>query len=370
MREGNLMMKRRALICGLAFAGLLAVSSQAQTDSNPSPNFKVFLCFGQSNMSGGNNDAPDSISRVTHPNIRVLAFQNCTASDTTPARTYNEWYQACEPMHCGDGMNNMGPSYAFGTAIADSFPNDTIGLVPCGLWACDIEKFMKNHTVPTACGPTLANGPSTSANAYSWMLAKCQLAQRRGIFTGIILHQGESNSGQANWPFKVDTIYKELKADLGLTQDVPLVAGELLQVAGGGQTPCCASMNVYIDSIPHILPLGYVASSAGLKPGGSEPQYHFDDSSYHVLGQRYATQMMLGLAKVVSTVKPSPRQIVSVASVISQRDNARIYTLDGKFIATGTGMLNSKSLRAGLYVVVNKATGVAAKMMVLSNTVQ
>jgi hypothetical protein len=273
-------------------------------------------------------------------------------------------------MHCGDGNNSMGPSYAFGTAIADSFPNDTIGLVPCGLWSCDIEKFMKNHTVPTACGPTLANGPGTSANAYSWMLAKCLLAQRRGIFTGIILHQGESNNGQANWPNKVDTIYKELKADLGLTHDVPLVAGEVLQVAGGGQTPCCASMNKIIDSIPKFLPLGYVASSAGLKPGGSQPQYHFSDSSYHILGQRYAAQMMLGLAKVTA-VKPAPRQqIVSAASVISQRDNARIYSLTGRFISTGSAMKNTKSFKPGIYVVANKTADAGAKLMILGNTVQ
>jgi hypothetical protein len=129
-------------------------------------------------------------------------------------------------------------------------------------------------------------------------------------------------------------------------------------------------MNKIIDSIPKFLPLGYVASSAGLKPGGSQPQYHFSDSSYHILGQRYAAQMMLGLAKVTA-VKPAPRQqIVSAASVISQRDNARIYSLTGRFISTGSAMKNTESFKPGIYVVANKTADAGAKLMILGNTVQ
>ena len=288
-------MKRNAIWCVFAFAGVLAASLQA----DPSNNFLVFLCFGQSNMSGGNGVTPDSLSQVTNPRIRVLAFQNCSS----PSRIYNTWSLAGDPMHCGDGLNSMGPSYAFGQAMADSLPNDTIGLIPCGLWGCAIEKFMTNHTSFSSCGPTLDSGSiKGTTNAYQWVITKCKLAMQTGVFTGIILHQGESNNNQTNWPQKVDTIYNSFKKDLGLTQDVPFVAGELLQASGA----CCASMNTIIDKIPQALPLGYVASSAGLASGGSQPQYHFNQVSYRILGQRYAALMMQGLRTITAIKTPGP----------------------------------------------------------------
>jgi hypothetical protein len=106
------MKKTGKFLFTVAVVGLLAGSLQAA----PSKNFKVFLCFGQSNMSGGNGVQPEAQDKATNPRIKVLAFADCGS----PQRSNNKWSDACEPMHCGDGMNTLGPSYVFGRALIDS----------------------------------------------------------------------------------------------------------------------------------------------------------------------------------------------------------------------------------------------------------
>ena len=43
------------------------------------------------------------------------------------------------------------------------------------------------------------------------------------------MHQGETNTGDAQWPLYVQNIYNDMLTDLSLNPDsVPLLAGELL----------------------------------------------------------------------------------------------------------------------------------------------
>jgi uncharacterized repeat protein (TIGR02543 family) len=244
--------------------------------------FKVFLCFGQSNMSGGTGVSPDNESKKITPRVKVLGF--ATSASGNISRTANEWSDACEPMHCGDGVNAMGPSYAFGKVLADSLPNDTIGLIPCGQWGVGIEYFQKGG-IYTGNKPSVPGGN----NVYDWMLEKCQVAQERGVFSGIILHQGESNSGDEDWPAKVKDIVDDLKSDLSITDDIPVVAGELLY------SGCCPGHNTLVNKIPETIPNSYVASANGLSGGGTIPELHFNQAGYRELGKRYAIEMLKGL---------------------------------------------------------------------------
>ena len=81
----------------------------------------------------------------------------------------------------------------------------------------------------------------------------------RGVFSGIILHQGESKSGESDWPNKVKTIYDDLKKDLDIG-DVPFMSGELLYSGP------CAGHNTQVKRIPEVIHgYGYVASTQGLR---------------------------------------------------------------------------------------------------------
>ncbi len=317
--------------------------------SAPNENFKVFLCFGQSNMSGGAGVGPDAESQKSNPRIKVLAFANCS----NPQRTANEWADAFEPMHCGDGVSAMGPSYEFAKALIDSLPaTDTIGLIPCGLWGVSIEMFMKGKS------NTSGNKPSMIGNnAWDWMVTKCKKAVERGVFSGIILHQGEANSGQQDWPNKVKSIYDGLKSELNLTRDVPLVAGELLN----------SSHNSIVAKIPQTLPYGYVASSSGLSGGGTYPSLHFNQDGYRKMGQRMAVQMAKGLKDAAET-KVKPRQrVITNTSTSNMLQNVQIYSLNGKFVSTETNLSTARtSVKPGsIYIVSNKATGTNAKLMIV-----
>lgn len=347
---GDFMMERWKFVSAVAVVGLLAGSLMAA----PSPHFKVFLCFGQSNMSGGTQVAPDAASQKTNPRIKALGFATSTCGSVS--RTANKWSDACEPMHCGDGIASMGPSYAFGQAIADSLPDDTIGLIPAGLWGVSIEMFMKGKTNTSSSKPSVVGN-----NAWDWMVTKCKAAVERGEFSGIILEQGESNSGDGvKWLGKVKSIYNDLKTELQLKNDVPLVAGELLQASGN----CCSALNSSIDKIKDSLPNAFFASSKDLAAGGDQKQYHFNQAAYRTLGQRMAVEMMKGL-KIPIQVQPQYQRVISATSVNSQRGDLKVYSLDGRFISTAAAMTKAASLRPGsIYVVANNPTGAAVKLMV------
>lgn len=306
------------LVITVIISGLFASTASAE----PSKNFKVFLCFGQSNMSGGAGCYPDEDSKKAHPRVKVLAFANCG----NPSRTANKWSEAREPMHCGDGQDMMGPSYVFGRMLADSLPNDTIGLIPCGLWGVGIEMFVKGGNYKGSNKPGIMSGKN---NAWDWMLTKCKTAVERGAFSGIILHQGEANNGDGNWINQVKTIYNDLKKELNLSTDIPLVAGELLQAEGA----CCTDHNKEVQKIPTTLPIGYIASSQGLKGGGSYTNLHFNTAGYREMGNRMAVEMMKGLrasgAITEVTPRPSPKRSQTINS-LQETSTTALYTINGK----------------------------------------
>jgi hypothetical protein len=123
---------------------------------------------------------------------------------------------------------------------------------------------------------------------YQHLVDMARLAQKDGVIKGILLHQGESNTGDKQWPNKVKGIYDNLIADLNLDPtQVPLLAGE---VVNADQHGVCASMNKIIDTLPQTIPNSYVISSAGCT--AVTPPLHFNPAGYRELGTRYGVQML------------------------------------------------------------------------------
>jgi alpha-L-fucosidase 2 len=115
-----------------------------------------------------------------------------------------------------------------------------------------------------------------------------KLAQKSGVIKGILLHQGESNTNDKEWPAKVKAVYENLLKDLDLKPaDVPLLAGELM---GADQHGACASMNEIIDALPKTIPTAHVVSSEGCL--GRPDHLHFTPEGYRELGKRYADTML------------------------------------------------------------------------------
>ena len=118
-------------------------------------------------------------------------------------------------------------------------------------------------------------------------------AQREGVIRGILMHQGESNTGDAGWADKVNKVYHQFLSDLNLrAEDVPLLVGEVVQASGEGQ---CIRMNSQIDRLPETIPTAHVISSEGCTNGPDK--LHFDAAGYRELGRRYGLEMLKLLNK-------------------------------------------------------------------------
>ena len=157
---------------------------------------------------------------------------------------------------------------------------------------CKIELFEKtNYQAYASTAPSWMKNiiKQYDGNPYQYLVDMAKLAQKDGVIKGILLHQGESNTDDKEWPNKVKGIYDNLIKDLNLkAEEVPLLAGE---VVNADQKGACASMNKIIDELPKTIPNSYVISSAGC--AASPPDHlHFTPAGYRELGKRYAEKML------------------------------------------------------------------------------
>lgn len=207
------------------------------------------------------------------------------------AREKGHWYPATPPL-CRPSTG-LSPADYFGRTMVANLPrNIKVGVVIVAVGGCKIELFDKDNYRSYA-----SNAPSWMKNAikqydgdpYQKLVDLAKLARKDGIIKGILLHQGESNTGDTNWPAKVKGVYDNLIGDLHLDPGhVPLLAGE---VVNADQHGACASMNKIIDQLPATIPNAYVISSAGcvaLPPD----HLHFAPAGYRELGKRYAEKML------------------------------------------------------------------------------
>ena len=119
------------------------------------------------------------------------------------------------------------------------------------------------------------------------MIDTAKKAQQYGVIKGILLHQGESDTGDENWPNNVKIVYDRLLKELNLKEkDVPLLVGELVSDEEGG---LCYSHNEIIKTIPNVIKNSFVISSEGCP--SKNDGYHFNTEGYRLLGKRYAEKM-------------------------------------------------------------------------------
>lgn len=274
---------RTRLIGLLACAALLQANNIGAADTTPDPNFHIYLCFGQSNMEG--NAAAEAQDKTSiGGRFRMLA----TTNFDTPKRSLGQWYAAVPPIV--NPVGSLGMADYFGrTMVAALPPEVSVGVVAVAIGGCAIEMFDKDKyqtqlTDPGNWSAQLANR-YYGGNPYQRLVDMAKKAQQVGVIKGVLLHQGESNNTQQDWPQKVKKVYMDLLADLGLSPDsVPLFAGETLREENGG---ACWGHNSVIARLPQVVPTAHVISSEGCPGNGSDP-WHFNALGYRLMGRRYA----------------------------------------------------------------------------------
>lgn len=268
----------------------VATGAAVTTSSKPDPNFYIFLSFGQSNMEGYPG-LQDEDKGPVDERFKMLAAVDFPDQD----RKQGNWHSAVPPLsRPGSGI---GPSDYFGRTMVEKLPeNVKVGIVNVSVAGCKIELFEKDsYQSYAATAPNWMAGiiEAYGGNPYQHLVDMAKLAQKDGVIKGILLHQGESNTGDTEWPNKVKGIYENLLTDLDLkAEDVPLIAGQVVAADQGG---ACASMNPIIDSLPETIPTALVASAEGC---ASQPDHlHFSPEGYRELGKRYAEKMLSVLKK-------------------------------------------------------------------------
>lgn len=129
-----------------------------------------------------------------------------------------------------------------------------VGVVNVSIGGCSIDLFRKENYrsyVETAPDWLQNMANEYDGNPYQRLIEMGSLAQRQGgIIKGILLHQGETNNGDPEWPGKVKEVYDSILSDLELEPNsVPLLAGELVNEDQNG---LCAGMNEIIHTLPRL----------------------------------------------------------------------------------------------------------------------
>ncbi len=257
-------------------------------------NFHIYLCFGQSNMEGqGTIQAQDL---TVDSRFQVLQSLDCTG------KPINKWRTAVPPLcQCSSGLS---PVDYFGKTMVANLPDSIkIGVINVAVGGCDIRLFDKDiyqdydSTYPESW--FLSKVEAYGWNPYQHLINLAQLAQQSGVIKGILLHQGETNTGQVEWLSYVKKIYNDMLTDLSLNADsVPILAGEVLSASGN----CCATwMNPIINRLPDTIPTAHVISANGCT---AKDNAHFDSEGYRKLGRRYGMEMLSLMGYEIAYYEP------------------------------------------------------------------
>ena len=275
----NFLPKRWTAVVLMSF--VMFGSAQAAVD----PNFYIFLCFGQSNMEGA---ARPEAEDLKSPGQRFLLMP--AVDDAQRGRTMGKWCEAAAPL-CRPNTG-LTPADWFGRTLIETLPeNIRVGVIHVAIGGIRIEGFMPDQIteyVKTAPGWMKGMLEAYGNNPYERLVTLAKRAQQDGVIKGVLMHQGESNTGDPEWAQKVQSVYDHLLGDLQLKpEEVPLLAGEVVQANGEGQ---CVAMNKQIDELPKTLHTAHVVSSTGCSNGPDK--LHFDAAGYRELGRRYGEKML------------------------------------------------------------------------------
>ena len=219
-------------------------------------------------------------------------------------RTKGNWYTAVPPI-CREG-NNMGPVDFFGRKMIEKMPKEyRVGVINVSVAGAKIELWDKDaykQYIDSERDWMKEIVKHYDGNPYKRLLDIARLAQKDGVIKGILVHQGESNSDDPEWPAKLAKIYLDLCKDLKLkTKDVPLLAGELKSKEQGGA--CYAFNEKILPNLPKILPNSYIISSLGCQSTGD--QFHFNTEGMRLMGYRMAEKML----QIKGFTKPETRSV-------------------------------------------------------------
>lgn len=334
---------------GLFFGLGLAVSAHAA----PDPNFHIYLAFGQSNMEGQGDVG--SQDKTVDERFQVLWAAN---NGSCSGKTKGKWATAVPPLaHCQGAK--LGPTDYFGrTMVEKTVSKIKVGVIVVAVAGCSIQLFDKDGYANYARSQQswmTQRINEYGGNPYGRLIEMAKKAQEDGVIKGIIFHQGETDAGDGQWPSKVKKVYDNIIKDLGLGNDVPFLAGEVLR-SGSSK-----GANNNIAKLPQQSKNFYVVSSEGFNQAlGDGQNVHFTSQEYRDFGKRYAEKMIEVLGDKIKPVSEasSSSSKGSVAeessSSVARSSSSRVRSSSSRTHRSSDSH-NSSSSTAGAVVIGNAA---------------
>lgn len=223
--------------------------------------FPVYLLMGQSNMAG--RDRSELDRQVDDP--RVLAFSAA-----------GRWSVARDPIHEKRGRTEPGegPGIAFGKAMAEAAPDETIGLIPCAIGGSSLDAWRKGE------------------EHYERAVSRAREAARAGTLAGVLWHQGETDAANGRraerYAGRLQAMFADLREDLGDPR-LPIVVGEIGHFLDPEKQPHAEQIREALREVAAGDPRIELVGSDGLVDKGDS--LHFDAASSRELGRRFAAAM-------------------------------------------------------------------------------
>lgn len=247
----------------VAWGATGAGASAAMPALPPKERFQLFLLVGQSNMAGRGIVTP--ADKVPHPHVLML-------------NQAGEWVPAVDPLHFDKpAAVGVGLGRTFALALAEAYPGDTIGLIPCAVGGSPIDSWQPGVFYPP-----------TKSHPWDDAMRRAKRALTAGTLKGILWHQGETDATAELAPTydrKLSDLITRIRGELQ-APEVPFIAGQLGKFADKPWTTFTAQIDQAHRDLPQRVAHTAFVSSEGLKHKGD--QVHFDADSYRELGRRYA----------------------------------------------------------------------------------
>ena len=204
-------------------------------------------------------------------------------------RIKGNWYTAIPPL-CR-GYTGLGVTDYFGRELVENLPdNISVGLIIVAIGGASIDLFDEDKVeeyIPQQQDWFINIAKEYGEHPYKLLVQLGKLAQKDGVIKGILMHQGETDTGEEEWPNDVKKVYDNLIKDLELNpEEVPLLVGEVVEESQHG---CCFIHNEVIAKVPDVIPNSYIVKSTNVP---TKDGAHFTSEGYREMGRRYARIML------------------------------------------------------------------------------
>lgn len=218
---------------------------------------KSFLLIGQSNMAG--RGIQNSVPPIINESIKMLRN--------------GRWQIMAEPLHNDRPMAGIGLASSFASSWHADNVGEEIGLIPCADGGASLDDWKVGGAL------------------FDHAVFQAKLAQRSSELSGILWHQGESDSSAelaAKYVEKFDVIVSELRYQLGVP-DVRLIIGGIGDFLPYGLFGAHFHDYHFVNNALREYAAShsncYFVTAKGLT--ANEDKIHFNASSLRKFGLRY-----------------------------------------------------------------------------------